>query len=296
MLLDLQQGSPEWLDWRKTKITASMVPIIMGASKYMTPYQLFCELTGLTNSKDMTFIQKKGHEKEIQARHEFNHLMKSDFQPAVIQSDEHDWLAASVDGYHAWSNKHVEIKMAEKEDHELVRAGKLPEHYKPQFHAQLIALNHSSGYYYSFKQKEIEENNEKVLVNDSLYLLVKSDSKYETEIIEKCLQFKHFLDNCIPPPLTDKDHAPIQTQEWETVAQETLTIQDQIKILENKLDANKKVLEKLSEGRSCIGGGIKWTKSARVGSVDYASIPQLKGINLDEYRKPSSFYYRIGKE
>ena len=41
------------------------------------------------------------------------------------------------------------------------------------------------------------------------------------------------------------------------------------------------------------GGGITMCQIQRKGNVDYSLIEELKGIDLDQYRKPSSFGWRI---
>ena len=35
------------------------------------------------------------------------------------------------------------------------------------------------------------------------------------------------------------------------------------------------------------------TKSSRAGSVEYKNIPELKGVDLEKYRKPSTEYFLI---
>ncbi len=42
-IIDLEQGTPEWLEWRKNGIGSSDIATIMGANPYQTPYQLWEE-------------------------------------------------------------------------------------------------------------------------------------------------------------------------------------------------------------------------------------------------------------
>ena len=58
----------------------------------------------------------------------------------------------------------------------------------------------------------------------------------------------------------------------------------------------KKNLQELANGKSCIGGGIRFARQTRKGNVDYSAIKELEGVNLELYRKPATTYYRIGKE
>ena len=80
MLVELEQSTPEWHLWRKSHITASMSPVIMGVSKWMTPYQLFCEITGLTPPRESTAVMQKGLELEPIARAEAEMLLGLDIK------------------------------------------------------------------------------------------------------------------------------------------------------------------------------------------------------------------------
>ena len=52
--VDLNQRSPEWLQWRSQGITASDIPIILGLSPYKTPWQLWAEKVGRINAPDIS--------------------------------------------------------------------------------------------------------------------------------------------------------------------------------------------------------------------------------------------------
>lgn len=41
------------------------------------------------------------------------------------------------------------------------------------------------------------------------------------------------------------------------------------------------------------GKGIKLAEIERKGSVDYAAIPELRSVNLEQYRKKPSTYFKI---
>lgn len=58
-------------------------------------------------------------------------------------------------------------------------------------------------------------------------------------------------------------------------------------------DAAEKQLTGLAIGNKTIGHGVIVSRSKRKGSVDYGAIPELSGIDLDNYRKPDSSVTRI---
>ena len=46
------------------------------------------------------------------------------------------------------------------------------------------------------------------------------------------------------------------------------------------------VLGRMATARRTFGCGVEVLKSFRRGTVDYAAIPQLCGVNLEKFRKP----------
>ena len=48
------------------------------------------------------------------------------------------------------------------------------------------------------------------------------------------------------------------------------------------------VLKSLSMGKNSHYNGLRYTLSTVRGLVDYKTIPELSGVNLDMYRKPST--------
>jgi hypothetical protein len=52
---------------------------------------------------------------------------------------------------------------------------------------------------------------------------------------------------------------------------------------EHKLRA---MLENLATARRTFGCGVELLRSSRRGAVDYTGIPELRGVDLEPYRKP----------
>ena len=49
----------------------------------------------------------------------------------------------------------------------------------------------------------------------------------------------------------------------------------------------------MSGGKSCVGGGVKVSSVVRKGHVDYSSIPELAGVDLEKYRKSPTEFIKI---
>lgn len=57
-------------------------------------------------------------------------------------------------------------------------------------------------------------------------------------------------------------------------------------------EAAKAEVKKLAAGNSCYGAGVKCLYSKQ-SNIDYKAIPELQGVDLDEYRKPEYEVCRI---
>lgn len=101
-ILDLLQGSDEWLTARMEYLCASEAPAMMGCSKYMSRNQLLDLKKGWMNNPDSSFKQKlfqKGHESEAAARDLLEVETCEDYPPIVgLRSVDGLELLASFDG------------------------------------------------------------------------------------------------------------------------------------------------------------------------------------------------------
>ena len=80
---------------------------------------------------------------------------------------------------------------------------------------------------------------------------------------------------------------------WKGVATEYCRVNEEIKGLEEIKEGYRKELLRLCADQNCLGGGVKVMKTVMRGRVDYEAIPEIKGINLDKYRKSSTTSWKI---
>lgn len=101
-ILNLVQGSDQWLEARLNYLCASEAPVIMGESKFMTRNQLLDLKKGWQKNPDPAFKKRlfeKGHENEDKARKLLEVETLDDF-PAIVMLSEIDGIEflASFDG------------------------------------------------------------------------------------------------------------------------------------------------------------------------------------------------------
>ena len=66
-IIDLKQGSPEWLQWRRTGFGSSDIPTIMGENRFQDWETLIAEKRGLVE-RQMNEVMARGTALEPEAR------------------------------------------------------------------------------------------------------------------------------------------------------------------------------------------------------------------------------------
>lgn len=277
----LIQQTPEWVEFRKDKIGASMAPIIMGVSPFMTPYQLWLKLVGITPEQESNWAQKRGLELEPLARAKLEEITGLCFFPEVVIHPQHEWMMASLDGMEVGRKYIAEIKCPGFEDHSTALLGQIPEKYYPQLQHQLEVCGLDMVYYFSFDGE------------NGVVLECHRDDKYIKTMIKKEKAFWDCVQDITPPELTERDYHTRDTNLWIHTAANWLEINEKLKEMEEKEKELRQQLINLSERKNSIGGGVKLTKIMRKGNIEYTRIPELNCIDLDVYRKDPTEVWRI---
>ena len=98
---DLEQGSAEWLDWRRGVIGASDAATIMGENPWASATKLLEEKLGLHQSFGGNAATREGHRLEEFARESLEKKYRHKIMPTVVQDSKDPFLAASLDGIDA---------------------------------------------------------------------------------------------------------------------------------------------------------------------------------------------------
>lgn len=284
--LDFIPNTPEWLKFRKNSLGSSDSPVIMGVSPWKTIFELWKEKCGIEPEDISNWATNRGHELEpiILARleKELNTVLAPDF----VQHDEIDWLTASLDGLSIDGKFFLEIKVPNAIDHQLAIEGKIPEKYQWQVTKQFIVTKCEKGLYASYNPS---------FEQDLVYFWVYPNQN-KIELLSQ--KEKEFWENYVlqkkSPPLCSEDFIDLSTDpEWSNLSEEYKFILQEEKLLESKKERVKNKLIRLSHNANAIGCGIKLRKETKQGNIEYKLIPELKGIDLEKYRKDPISYYRI---
>lgn len=280
-LIDLQQGSPEWHEFRLKGLGASDAPIYMGVSPWESPYGLWQQKLGLKKGPEENDAMRRGKEKEEIARKEFETQSGISVKPVVIKNREYPHLFTSMDGIDSSFTKAVEIKVPGKIDHESAMDGIIPEKYKWQLTQQLIVCDLDMIYYFSWNE-------------DSSKIIEFSCGKTNRDnLLDESKKFWECVDNLKEPALTERDYALRTDKEFLQAEYDYLSAKKDRQDAEEREKRLREELIRLSGDQCCRGSEVRLTKYVTRGRIDYGSVPSLKEIDLEPYRKPNSVSWRI---
>ena len=109
-LVELDQNTEEWLDWRRSKLSASNAGVIMLSTPSWMPVRTWEALRGRSEpearSEFLDLAAEHGQKTEPIARARF----APDLPAVCAEMDEDDRFAASLDGWNPETNTWLEIK------------------------------------------------------------------------------------------------------------------------------------------------------------------------------------------
>lgn len=281
-IVDLKQGTPEWLAYRKKKRTATDVAAIMGHSPYQTALEVYSEklskkIKPIDPEKE--FIFSLGHKTEEAARTEYSLITGAEMRPICVESTVHESLFASLDGLYEEENRAIEVKLVGKDalekakDHTLPMSERLHYHHYLQIQAQLLVLdsNEMDIFYVDPKKNKV-------------ILTVSKDVETQEKILLAVREFNQRINDKNPPPMTEADTLEIVSGDLKKKFKQLSTLKRKLDSIQASYDAIEKEIKSNPPHVRVACAGIALTKVVRAGSVDYKKVPELKGVDLEQYR------------
>lgn len=282
MLIELEQGSNEWLSWRRQHIGASDAGVILGCDPYKTPYQLWQEKLGMF-TPEVTSAMQYGKDNEEKARQYFNHEMNVNVIPRVMVHPMISYMAASLDGLSECRKVLLEIKCNGSKNHQIAKEQGLPPHHYAQVQHQMEVIGVNKCYYLSYVE------------TDPVIIEVLKDYRFISKMLISQHEFWKCIEEFTPPTMSNKDYMHISNPSFSDIAEEWRKTNQELRRLQEKERELKDTLINMCNGNSSIGGGVKLSKRVRKGSIDYSIIKELENVNLECYRKQNTEYWVIGE-
>ena len=279
--LNIAQGTDEWLEFRKGKISASKIPIILGISPYQTPFGLFEEEIGLRDPQPIAPHMQAGLDIEEEAREWFRCKTGLHVKPAVYQYGSR--YIASLDGITDDGKTILEIKRNGKENHEIARSGKPCDYHYVQIQWQMYVSGAREVYYLSYRK------------DDEILLSFEKDMEFIQKLDLEAAKFLQMLDHLTPPSLTDRDYVDMcHNDELRMMVENYADISNRRKELEHAEESQKLAIQKIIGEKSVKGHNFRITRYKSSGRIDYEKV--FKEHNIDPAlcsRKEGSVSYRI---
>jgi putative phage-type endonuclease len=271
-IIQLIQGSPEWLAYRLAMRNASETAAVLGVSPWTTPYQLWLLKTGRALTK-VTAAMQHGTDTEPAARAAYEAQTGNVMQPLVLQDGPY---SASLDGITLDQDLILEVKCPVRGSRsdlwQDVAAGQVPGHYLIQVQHQMMVAGAVKAHLWVFDG-----------VRGLLHTIERDELAME-RIREGWDQFQGYLERDSPPPLTDADTVLRTDAGWGQAAQAFAEAKKAAEAADEALVAARDSLVALAVHPREQGSGITVTRYWKAGNVDYKKVPELRGVNLDLYR------------
>lgn len=267
--LDLQQKGDHWLKWRRTLVTASDAASIMGVSPYCSEQRLWEKKLGIADDDFVNDAMKRGVRDEPIARQMFIDTFGIHVKPCCIESDEYNFLGASLDGIDETGTVIIEIKSQRIDK---IKKSGIPAHHMLQMQHQIMCGDGRIQicYYVSIWESEI------------YVIKVQPDLILQKKYLDKAEKFWRTVVFCEKPAgkYLDRDD-----ELWKQATIECRQIDEQLSALEQLKKNNRQKIIELCQGNNCQGFGVKVLKKNISGRVDYSQIPELQNVDLNKYKK-----------
>ena len=266
----LEQGSQEWLEWRRGKRMASETAAVMGISPYSSPAQVRKEKQG----RGRTFVtdaMQRGHDEEPRAREAYEAATGTLYQPGVFQYGDY---GASVDGITLEGDQLLEIKTPakgkESDRWQEVAEGAISEYDYAQVQHQMMVTGAADCVFLVWSGE------------DYVAIVVPRNPEFFEKIREAWDEFW--------PTVEERDDA-----EWAEAAEAYRKAKETSDAASAALEDAKAALIALTSGKYSGGQGVEVTKVVRTGSVDWKKVQKahLADVNVDDYRKPGSEFFKV---
>lgn len=174
--INLVQGSDSWLKWRNEGIGASDASTIMGENRFKSADELLYEKKHQINEPPNAAMME-GTRLEPEARRAYQKALNSSVEPLCIESIEHPWLRASLDGISNNRDSLVEIKCG-KSAMRKAQQGYIPDYYYGQLQHQLMITGLEKLDYWCYRPEY-----------SGILLEAKRDNSYIQELLKVELEF-----------------------------------------------------------------------------------------------------------
>lgn len=300
-IVNFEQGSDEWLEWRKGGVTSTDAVVILDRSPYKTIWRLWAEKSGFATPVDISMnpLVRRGNQLEPIAREKFSKYLGEKLTPACVELESDPRYRASLDGI-TGNGRPAELKCpSEKTWLDVLANKKESEAYKLYVyqvqHALMVTEADMGWLVFYFDNKMIvfdvypeQETHDEIKLKGENFI---SDVKNKKEPKKDPL-----LDLYIPKD-NDANDWIVEAEQyrmWYAESQELKLRMDELKQKQNKhLEVMKSMMGEYYHAEFC---GVMVTRYKSKGKVNHNKLINDYGISddtLEQYRGESSERCRV---
>jgi len=286
---------------RKGRITASAVGAILGLSKFATADDVLRRMVREHFSAEPEFTgniaTRWGHENEPQAIDDFMFWRAENVLP-------HDFVSCEIEGVLCGASPDGVMQKGERElveikcpyslrDQSVIAADFLEAHpeYYAQIQWQMICADKQSCLFVVWTTQGVDfvrVERESDWLDKNMPRIKAFYDLFQQTIADEKLYAPHLQSNKKEYAERDDDLFVFAALAYQNAIAEQKAAEERVE------EARKKLLEICTENTK--GAGVTVYQSERKGAVDYKKIPQLDGVDLEQYRKKSTMVWTVKVE
>lgn len=286
----MEQRSPEWYEARKSRITGSIAGAVLGLNPNKKPADVMRDMVRDYHGAEREFTGNvatewgQGNEQNAITSYEMFHGGTVN-ECGFFVHPEHDWLGASPDGL-IGEDGVFEVKcpfgQRDKNPPEFKSIAGI-EYYFAQVQVEMACTGRLWAHFYQWAPHG--DKLERVEFDPSWFAwaMPKLRAFYESYLVEREAPERYLR------PRHEIDDRPMISD----LAAEYSALSATIKEMEQRKKDLLDEIKDLSGGRELAIGDMKLSKVERKGNVQYAKIPELQGVDLEEYRGKPSVYWTL---
>lgn len=286
IIKDLEQGTPEWIEFRRNCVTATDIAAICNVDgSFKNKKEIIQEKLG--HDASITGYQKKifqdGHEFEDSARNKLNESGYN-FKPAVVVSVFNDRLMASLDGLDVKKEIVLEVKSVTTESRFKAYCERIPAMYMAQVQFQLFCTGYKKAIVV-FCFGDMAHGQE-----------VQADPIAQKIFVDAAVKFLAEMDELKAANLPAANQTLTNGADTEML----VSLLKQKELLKQDLDAVENMIDSIAEKLIKQYGATKLENDLvsiqtieRQGSIDYKSIPEVEKLSetyLNAFRKKGTSF------
>ncbi len=152
--------------------------------------------------------------------------------------------------------------------------GRIPSQYQAQLQHQLEVSGAEQAHYWSFHG------------TDGILIEIRPDREYAKRLVEAEAAFWQRVKENRWPEVANEELDLGADPKWRHAALRYREVRLRLESAACEEHQLRATLKRMATARQTYGCGVEVLQSSRKGTVDYAAVPELRGVNLEPYRKP----------